>query len=176
MSVAGYTIRLARKPELSAVREIERRARAAIARRAQAFGKGSDAASDALPLEELTAANDDGRLWVAAHDKEIVGFALLSELGLFAHLEELEVLPAHARQGLGAELLEAACGWAGSRGFSAVTHAAFHDLEWNLPFYLQHGFVEVPAPDLPPELLELLRRDRRQRLGSDPRVLLQREV
>ena len=176
MSVPGYTIRLAHRPELSAVHEIERRARAALARRAEAFGKGSDAASDPRPLAELTIANDDGRLWVAAHDSEIVGFALLSELGLFAHLEELEVLPAHGRQGLGAELLEAACSWAGSRGFSAVTHAAFHDLEWNLPFYLQHGFVEVPASELPPELLEILRRDRRQRLGSDPRVLLQRDV
>lgn len=176
MSVPGYTIRLAHKPELPAVHEIERRARAALARRAGAFGKGSDAASEARSIEELTVANDDGRLWVAAHDREIVGFALLSELGLFAHLEELEVLPAHGRQGLGAELLEAVCSWAASRGFSAVTHAAFRDLEWNLPFYLQRGFVEVPAPDLPPELLEILRRDRRQRLGSDPRMLLQRDV
>jgi GNAT superfamily N-acetyltransferase len=176
MSVPGYIVRLAHRPELPAVHEIERRARAALARRAEAFGKGSDAASDARPLEELTIANDDGRLWVAAHDSEIVGFALLSELGLFAHLEELEVLPAHGRQGLGAELLEAACSWAGSRGFSAVTHAGFHDLEWNLPFYLQRGFVEVPPSELPPELLEIVRRDRRQRLGSDPRVLLQRDV
>jgi len=176
MSVPGYTIRLAHRPELPAVREIERRAHAALARRAEANGKGSDAASEARPIEELTVANDDGRLWVATHDKEIVGFALLSELGLFAHLEELEVLPEHGRRGLGAELLEAACSWAGSRGFSAVTHAAFHDLEWNLPFYLRHGFVEVPASELPPELLDLLRRDRRQRLSSDPRLLLQRDV
>jgi GNAT superfamily N-acetyltransferase len=176
MSVPGYTIRLAHRPELPAVHEIERRARAALARRAEAFGKGSDAASDPRSLEELTVANDDGRLWVAAHDSEIVGFALLSELGLFAHLEELEVLPAHGRQGLGTELLEAACSWAGSRGFSAVTHAGFHDLEWNLPFYLEHGFLEVPASELPPELIEIVRRDRRQRLGSDPRVLLQRDV
>ena len=176
MSVPGYTIRLAHRPELPAVREIERRARGALARRAEAFGKGSDAASEARPIEELTVANEDGRLWVAAHGSEIVGFALLSELGLFAHLEELEVLPAHARQGLGAELLEAVCSWAGSRGFSAVTHVAFRDLEWNLPFYLQRGFVELPAPELPPELLEILRRDRRQRLGSDPRMLLQRDV
>lgn len=176
MSVPGYTIRLAHRPELPAVHEIERRARAALARRAEAFGKGSDSASEARPMEELARANDDGRLWVAAHDKEIVGFALLSEQGLFAHLEELEVLPAHGRQGLGAELLEAACSWAGSRGFSAVTHAAFHDLEWNLSFYLQRGFEEVPASELPPELIELLRRDRRERLSSDPRMLLQREV
>ena len=176
MSVAGYTIRLAHRPELSAVREIDRRARGALQRRAEAFGKGSDAASEPHAIEELRVASDDGRLWVAAHDSEIVGFAFISELGLFAHLEELEVLPAHGRQGLGGKLLEAACAWAGSRGFSAVTRATFRYLDWDLAFYEQRGFVETPPSELPPELIEILHRDRRQRLNSDPRVLLQRDV
>jgi GNAT superfamily N-acetyltransferase len=55
------------------------------------------------------------------------------------HLEEMDVLPEHAGQGLGAALIEAVCSWAHTRGFDAVTLSTFRDVPWNAPFYPRHG-------------------------------------
>jgi len=178
MAVPGYTIRLSRRAEVARLPEIERQASQLFASRAAELGLSSN------PMWEMTSsvpvllrANDDGRLWVAAGDQgQLVGFALVKELGLFAHLDELDVLPAHGRQGLGSALLEAVCEWASSRGFSAVTLSTFRDVAWNAPFYARRGFAVVPRAELPPELLEIVARETERGLRSDLRVIMQREV
>jgi GNAT superfamily N-acetyltransferase len=162
MLVPGYTIRLSRRSELGVVPELGLR-------------------SDPAPLESsgaaLLSAHDDGRLWIAADDQDhAVGFALVTEIGLFAHLEDMAVLPAHGRQGLGSALLEAVCEWAFSRGFSAVTLSTFRDVAWNAPFYARRGFAVIPPSELPPELLEIVQRERKQGLSTELRVIMQREV
>ena len=128
-------------------------------------------------LDTLTRANQNGRLWVAANaDSVPVGFALVIELGLFAHLEELDVLPEHGRKGLGSALLEAVCEWAFTRGFSAVTLSTFRDVPWNAPFYAQRGFSVVDSAEQPPELVRIVEMERRKGLRTDLRVIMQREV
>ena len=157
--------------------EIERQSSQRFASQAAEAGLSPELMSQTQSVPALLAANDDGRLWVAADARgELVGFALVMELGLFAHLEEIDVLPAHGRQGLGSALLEAVCEWAGSRGFSAVTLSTFRDVAWNAPFYARRGFAVVPPEELPPELLEIVARERQKGLRTDLRVIMQREV
>jgi GNAT superfamily N-acetyltransferase len=177
VAVPGYTIRLSRRAEVALLPEIERQASQRFAGQAAELGLSMDPASAAHSAPVLLAANDDGRLWVAADEQgQLVGLALVRELGLFAHLDELDVLPAHGRQGLGSALLETVCEWAGSRGFSAVTLSTFRDVAWNAPFYARRGFAVVPPSELPPELLEIVTREAQRGLRTELRVIMQREV
>jgi predicted N-acetyltransferase YhbS len=177
MTVPGYTIRLSRRAEVAALQEIERQASQRFASQAAELGLSTDPVAEAHSVQVLLAANDDGRLWVAADEQgQLVGLALVKELGLFAHLDELDVLPAHGRQGLGRARLEAVCEWASSRGFSAVTLSTFRDVAWNAPFYARRGFAVLSPEELPPELLEIVARESQRGLRTDLRVIMQREV
>jgi GNAT superfamily N-acetyltransferase len=172
----GYVIRLARGSELETLPEIERRAAALFGAWAAELELTRELLEQVTSLEALRAANRDGRVWVAAdRDDRPVGFALVREIGLFAHLEELDVLPEHGRRGLGAALLEAVCAWAHTRGFAAVTLSTFRDVPWNAPFFARHGF-EAPARDeLPPELLEIVAMEDKRGLRTDRRVIMLRQ-
>lgn len=181
MRVPGYSIRLSRRSELAALPEIERRANELFATHTAStpaeLGLRCDPAPPVSSGAALLSAHDDGRLWIAADPQDqAVGFAMVTEIGLFAHLEEMDVLPAHGRQGLGSALLEAVCEWALSRGFSAVTLSTFRDVAWNAPFYAGRGFEVVAPSELPPELLEIVKREGKQGLRTDLRVIMQREV
>lgn len=172
----GYTVRLSRRAELESLPEIEREANGLFEGYAQDLGLNQDAVQ-LTPFTVLLAAHEDGRLWVAADAADSpVGFALIAELGLFAHLHELDVRPAHGRRGLGKALLERACEWAHSRGFSAVTLSTFRDVPWNAPFYARYGFTIIPEEDLPKELSSIVERERAQGLRTDKRVVMQREL
>jgi GNAT superfamily N-acetyltransferase len=173
----GYTIRLSRRAELQRLPDIERQASRLFAGYEAELGLLASHLAHVTSLAALERASDDGRLWVAADAADIpVGFALVADLGLFAHLEELDVLPEHGRKGLGSALIEAVCAWATTRGFSAVTLSTFRDVPWNAPLYAQRGFAVIAPADLPPELLEIVERERKQGLRTDRRVLMQREV
>ncbi len=173
---AGYTIRLARHEELPRLPEIERRAASLYAPHAATLGLSLDDVS-VNSLATLERANLDGRLWVAADAAGApVAFALVVELGLFAHLDEIDVLPEHGRKGIGGALLETVCEWAFTRGFSAVTLSTFRDVPWNAPFYARHGFATLEPSEQPPELANIVASERKKGFRTHLRVIMQREV
>ncbi len=57
-----------------------------------------------------------------------------------AHLEQLAVLPAHGRRGIGRSLVEAACTWAAARGHARISLRTYAEVPWNAPFYARCGF------------------------------------
>ncbi len=171
----GYTIRLARHQEVALLPDIERRSASLFASLAEELGLSAEQSVNSV--DTLDRANQDGRLWVAVDAGNVpVGFALVIELGLFAHLDEIDVLPEQGRKGLGSALVEAVCEWAFTRGFSAVTLSTFRDVPWNAPFYRECGFVVVAPADQPPELVRIVEMERRKGLRTDLRVIMQREV
>jgi GNAT superfamily N-acetyltransferase len=107
----------------------------------------------------------------ALHDSKIVyvagrppvAFVQVDEVDGNAHIQELAVLPAHMRQGLGSLLLDAACLWAQDHGYPAITLTTYADVAWNAPFYAARGFTELS--ELTPELAEL--RDWERDVGLD---------
>jgi GNAT superfamily N-acetyltransferase len=124
-------------------------------------------------IETFEAARKAGRLWVAsASGKGPVGFALVLEIGGCAHLEELDVLPAHQGQGVGSALLDAVCAWAKASGYPAVTLRTFRDVPWNAPFYQRRGFQIVESAALSPGHLALEASERQRGLRTDTRVTM----
>ncbi|WAA64772.1 GNAT family N-acetyltransferase [Microbacterium oxydans] len=92
---------------------------------------------------EGTEARDDG---AAPH--LVVGFVHVLELDGHAHLEQLSVLPAFGRRGIGRRLVEAALAEARERGHTEITLRTYAEVPWNAPFYASCGFV-VTEPDTP---------------------------
>jgi GNAT superfamily N-acetyltransferase len=77
-----------------------------------------------------------------------VGFAALTRLDGHPHLEQISVRADQVGQGIGSLLLTGAVGRAGP-GLTLIT---FRDVPWNGPWYLRHGFVELPRSAWRPQL------------------------
>lgn len=80
----------------------------------------------------------------------VVAIAQGDQDGPRAHLEQLAVLPAHQRRGLGGALVDAARREAGRRGHREITLRTFADIPWNAPFYARHGFREAAVAETEP--------------------------
>lgn len=123
-----------------------------------------------FPVDEL---HESEAVFVAGRPP--VAFVQIDEVDGIAHVQELAVLPAHMRQGLGSALLDAACSWARAAGYPAITLTTYAEVAWNAPFYAARGFVELT--ELTPELAEL--RDWERDMGLDQvgvRVAMRREL
>lgn len=75
-----------------------------------------------------------------------VGFVHVLEIEGHAHLEQLSVLPEHARRGIGRRLVKAAVAETRRRGHRRITLRTYADVPWNAPFYASCGFAES-GPD-----------------------------
>jgi 4-diphosphocytidyl-2-C-methyl-D-erythritol kinase len=131
----------------------------------------------AMPPDLLEAAIARGLVWVAqAQDGTPVGFVWLDdEIGADAvGIAEIDVLPAHGRQGIGAALLDHACDWARAAGHARVDLGTLADVPWNAPFYAKHGFAQVDKTD--PAFAHARARDRENGFPEDLRVFMSRTL
>jgi len=134
-------------------------------------------AARTAPLENYVRAQREGRLIVArGADGTVFGFAHMMRIDAHAHLEELDVDPDFGRQGIGRQLVEAACGWARERGFASITLSTFREVAWNAPFYARLGFVVLPALSWTEAQRSLRDNERRAGLDVDRRVIMQRSI
>jgi GNAT superfamily N-acetyltransferase len=165
----GYTIRSGTRAHLPALPEIERIA----AERFRGLGLPDSVLTDTTPLDEFEEACDEGRLFVAiAPDGAIAGFALGEALTDRAHLEEVDVLPAHGRRGVGAALVARVERWARARGVAELTLTTFRDVPWNAPFYRGLGFEVLPAAAWDATLRGRVQEEAAQGLDPDIRVVM----
>ena len=81
-----------------------------------------------------------------------VGFLWLTLVCGQPHLEEVAVLTSAGRQGLGRELVEAACRWASEAGYERITLCTFAEVAWNGPFYRSADFEELVPEECCDEL------------------------
>ncbi len=133
---------------------------------------------EASSVEVFERAAREGRLWMAVHrnSRQPVGFALVTIVDESAHLDELDVLPDHGRQGLGAALVETVVQWARRRGFPSVTLTTFRHLPWNGPFYRKLGFEELSEAALTQELSEHLEGEAAEGLDRSKRVAMRLDL
>ena len=116
-----------------------------------------------------------GHLWVALAGDAPVGFAHVEVIDArTAHLEEIDVLPAHGCRGLGTRLVEEVCHWAASAGYDSVTLTTFRDVPWNMPFYERLGFRVVPGAELSAALRAIVEDETRRGLDPSRRVAMER--
>jgi GNAT superfamily N-acetyltransferase len=171
--MGSYHIRLARAEELNALPEIEREAAARFA----PYGLAEPLSAILTPLESLREGVQADRLWVAADANDRpVGFALAGEVGGNAHLDELDVHPAHGQRGLGAALVEAVCDWARASGYRAITLTTLRHIPWNAPWYQRLGFRVLDDDELSEALRDLLQEEIQRGLPADQRVAMRRDL
>jgi len=169
-----YVIRLAEPGEVSLLPVVERRAVVLFESCLAETGLTPETLYDVTSVEELAEAQLRRHVWVAVSPGgELVGFAMVLELGSIAHLDELDVLPEHGRRGLGSRLLGTVCAWARDAGYSKVTLTTFRDVAWNAPFYQRHGFHIVDPKALSEEHVQLVRSEAARGLRTDLRVVME---
>jgi GNAT superfamily N-acetyltransferase len=157
-------VRAADTADFAALAEIDRRAETLYR------VSGIDLPANSFPADSL----DEARA-VLVSGRPIVGYVRVDEVDGQAHLGGPSVVPGSMRQGIGSELIEAACRWARAHGYRAVTVSTFAEVPWNAPFFSRRGFVAFE--DVTPELAE--RRDWERAVGLDhvgPRVLMRRDL
>ena len=169
----GYAIRHALPGDVPALPDVEEQAGRLFDTYDGDLGLTDEILSHVTSIETFEKARHAGHLWVAvAPTREIVGFALVRDLGGCAHLEELDVLPSHCNRGLGSALLAAVCTWATGDRYPAVTLSTFRDVPWNRPFYQHRGFHVVDPSTLSAEHADLVASERRRGLRTDLRVVM----
>ena len=107
--------------------------------------------ADDEPLSEsvLLAYQSCGRAWVAVDDSDRpIGYVVADILDGNAHIEQLSVLPANMRKGLGRALIEHLAAWASRQGMAAVTLTTFVDVPWNRPHYHRLGFETLTEEEM----------------------------
>jgi GNAT superfamily N-acetyltransferase len=105
-----------------------------------------------------------------------VGFALVEPSGARLHLAELDVLPDHARRGVGRALVSQVERWGDAHGFAEVTLTTYRDVPWNGPLYRRLGYEFLPAEDLDAELVARLEAEAAQGLDSMPRAAMRKTL
>ncbi len=133
----------------------------------------------ALAAKAPSGAERDGQgfLLVAADDRRLVGFAHVVPRDVHAHLEQLSVLPAYGRRGIGTRLLREAMEEARWGGHDRMSLCTYRDVPWNGPFYARLGSREVAEADLEPFQRDLRAHERA--LGLDRpgvRVVMERRL
>jgi GNAT superfamily N-acetyltransferase len=169
----SYTIRPARPDELLGLREIEDEA----GTRFRGLGLIDDALDVSFSLHALARLIEVGQVWVGCPDDDVPGGMVIASVRDAAvYIEEMDVLPAHGRRGLGALLLGHVCAWARARGHTAVTLSTFRDVPWNGPFYRKHGFRELLPGEWTQSMRAIRDEEARHGLHVEDRVFMRRVV
>jgi len=169
-----YVIRRALAEELPTLVAIEHEA----GLRFDAIPVINELSEVATSLETFQKAQRDGEVWVAAttSDATPIGFAYTDVIDGALHLEELDVLSAWGRRGIGRALVETVVADARARKLSAVTLTTFRDVAWNAPYYVSLGFRVLERHELTPGLVKLLAYEDVRGLPEKLRVVMRRDV
>jgi GNAT superfamily N-acetyltransferase len=169
----SYRIRLARPDEIPRLEEIEDEAGKIFL----GLGLIDEALDVAFALDDLTRLVGIEQVWVACPENDIpVGMVIASVRDGAAYIEEMDVLPAHGRRGLGARLLACVCGWAEARSHAAVTLSTFRDVPWNGPFYRKHGFRDLLPSEWTPGMHAIREKEVGHGLSVEVRVFMRRDL
>ncbi|MGV8908701.1 MAG: GNAT family N-acetyltransferase [Propionicimonas sp.] len=167
----AMSLRDAHVTDLPRLQEVERKAGEVF----RHVGMNAVADDEPLSVDLLRGYVDRGTAWVIADHADVPVACLIADVvDGSGHIEQVSVIPVHARQGLGRVLLDHACEWALSNGLRAVTLTTFANVPWNGPYYEGCGFRRLPADDLTPGLLRLLREEADHGLDAWPRVCMRR--
>ncbi|MDC0721826.1 GNAT family N-acetyltransferase [Nannocystis bainbridge] len=166
----GLSFRPARAAEIGRVREIEQ----ISATRFVGTSRAAIADDEPTDVDTLARRIAEGGLLVAAADEIPVAFVMFRELEGCAYVEQIDVLPSHARRAIGAALLDTVTAVARSRGWAALTLSTFKDVPFNAPYYRRLGFVEVEA--LTPGMAAIRVEHEARGLDESSRVFMRREI
>ena len=163
-------LRAAMTSEIERVRQIERASASRFLGTARA-ALADDEPTDAKTLARRIAA---GGLLVAEAGGEALAFVMFREVEGCGYIEQVDVLPSHARRGIGARLIEAVAELGCARGWPALTLSTFKDVPFNAPYYRRLGFVDVEK--LTPGMAQIRAEHEARGLDESARVFMRREI
>jgi ribosomal protein S18 acetylase RimI-like enzyme len=105
-------------------------------------------------------------------DNAVVGFAITREVDDTIYLQEMDVDPAHGRQGIGTGLVETVCDWARLHDHNAISLSTFRDLPWNAHFYAKLGFRILDESELKLGFQQIRRQELEAGLPISERVIM----
>lgn len=166
-------MRPATASELPRLQDIERAAGEPF----RALGMSEIADDDPPTLDVLERYRRAGGAWVAvAGDGPPLAYLLHEVVDGAAHIEQLSVHPAAARQGIGRRLIDDLAVRAAAAGLPALTLTTFADVPWNAPYYARLGFRSLDEGELTQGLREIRQRERELGLDRWPRVCMRRAL
>ena len=159
-------IRPAQPSEIETVRDLERAS-------AQRFVGLMDALAEdePSPAVVLAARIEQDGLLVAEIDGVMAAFVMFRPVGDGLYIEQIDVLPAFERRGVGAALIEAV----GLRT-SRLLLSTFRDVPWNAPYYRRLGFLDLDDKKLAPDLMEIRREHLARGLDESLRIFMERRA
>ncbi|WP_261568941.1 GNAT family N-acetyltransferase [Frankia gtarii] len=174
MDNPSWTIRPARADEADRLRAVDDEAGTLF----DGLGLIDEALDGPFPPDKLTRLLGLSQVWVGCpgDDGVPVGMVIASVRDGLAYVEELAVLPAYGRRGLGGRLLATVGDWARSRGLPAVTLSTFRDVPWNGPFYRRHGFRDLSPTEWTPSMPAIRAGEGEHGLRIDARVFMRRDL
>jgi GNAT superfamily N-acetyltransferase len=113
----------------------------------------SEVADDVPDQEALRRSQGLGLIWVAEQHGEIAGYIVAAVLDGNAHIGQVSVAPAYARQGIGRLLINHVEDWGRSNSRPATTLTTFRDVQWNGPYYETLGYRELAGSEIGSEVL-----------------------
>jgi GNAT superfamily N-acetyltransferase len=166
-------IRLARPDDLPALIDIEREAGSLF----RALDMAAIADDDPGSVAELAVYQSDGRAWVSVDDADRpVAYLVAEVVDGHAHVEQVSVLPTHARRGLGSALIDTLAEWAAARGLPALTLTTFAAVPWNAPYYERLRFRVLADVEIGDGLRAIRRTEAARGLDAWPRVAMIRPL
>jgi ribosomal protein S18 acetylase RimI-like enzyme len=117
-----YKIRVARLENLAMLANIECAAARLFCHTPYAFLVDAEP----LPMSFVTQQFAADRVWVAVDDRNTpVGYAIAQEVDGNAYLQQIDVLPAHGRRGIGRKLVKSVCVWAKHERYQRIFLSTF---------------------------------------------------
>jgi GNAT superfamily N-acetyltransferase len=163
-------LRAARRGDFSGLRQVHIASRAPFV----AVGRTEFSRLPSVSEELLERSVGEEGLLVAVDSDGPVGFGLCERLGLSCHLQQLSVLPEHARRGIGSAILDGLLELSLGRGDVAMTLITYADIAWNRPFYARRGFREIARESAPGHLRLLLAEEQALGIDVSRRVMMAR--
>ena len=163
--------RAARPDEIETIRALERAS-------AQRFVGLMDAlaADEPSPADVLAARIETGGLVIAVDGDALVAFVMFRVVEDHAYVEQVDVLPSHEGQRIGAALLDVVSGRARTAGLKGLSLSTFRDVPWNAPYYRWLGFSDVADAALTPGMRAIRAEHLARGLDEDARVFMARRV
>jgi GNAT superfamily N-acetyltransferase len=165
-------IRLAREDDLPVIQDIERAAGTGF----RQLGMHAVAEDSPPSIDVLRSYQSVGRAWVFAEDDDRpIAYLLVELIDAGAHIVQVSVHPMHARQGIGARLIDYAQEWGRVQGSEALTLTTYVDVPWNAPYYRRLGFRELKDGDLTEGLRAIRVAEAERGLDEWPRCAMIRD-